>query len=590
MEKRQQSESNEQEIAKLREISPSEVPRLIEKQRIAAEKVQAKSVKIQKRQEKLLFVAFYILLNLAEDSNVERKMVRKDLIPLLMLAIRCSSSDLLVLAVSFLKKLSIYEENKNALKESDIVAKVARFLPCSSQPLMTVTLRLLFNLSFDAEVRDQCVQQGMIPKLVNLLKTPVFRSRTLKLLYQLSIEDRCKSMFTYTDGIPLLMGMIINFPQNQIAKELAGLAVNLSLNPRNAEIMAGNRGLNHLMDRMVTTKDPLLMKIIRNISQWTFECQNGLENPDLTYKSRGIWSPHIKNLCKLAVESENHEILVEILGTLANLTVLDLPVNQGWARILQDFHLLSYISKLLVPGMAQNDVLLEVVMLISAAAVDPAAAKMIATSNILTMLYGLWSDKGTDPELLLQLVYCFYIFFQQDTSKEEAMYGTRVIVEMMDCLHHKNAAVRAMADQALELVTEADRDQVTGQLGQLGIQIRKKRFEAYNQKWLAEVSNDDMPNNNNRMAGGMMDGEYLMDDEFVSKIDGDEDDEDIAWRALMQHKQQNQIASIASDKVGYFREHSYEYDNNNDIRGTVASPLSGDSNDEDSWEAKRQYK
>ena len=34
-----------------------------------------------------------------------------------------------------------------------------------------------------------------------------------------------------------------------------------------------NRGLNHLIDRLSSHKDPLLLKIIRNISSWTFEQQ-----------------------------------------------------------------------------------------------------------------------------------------------------------------------------------------------------------------------------------------------------------------------------------------------------------------------------
>ena len=34
-----------------------------------------------------------------------------------------------------------------------------------------------------------------------------------------------------------------------------------------------NRGLNHLIDRLSSHKDPLLLKIIRNISAWTFDQQ-----------------------------------------------------------------------------------------------------------------------------------------------------------------------------------------------------------------------------------------------------------------------------------------------------------------------------
>jgi hypothetical protein len=151
---------------------------------------------------------------------------------------------------------------------------------------------------------------GMVPKLINLLKTPAFRARTLKLLYHLSVDDRCKSMFTYTEGIPLVMGMIVNFPQPILARELAALSLNLSLNPRNAELMVANKGLNHLMDRLSTTRDVLLLKIIRNLSLWTLNLQR--EN-EAAYKYRSLWAPHFKVLVEIIKNSmDNHDILIEV--------------------------------------------------------------------------------------------------------------------------------------------------------------------------------------------------------------------------------------------------------------------------------------
>ena len=312
------------DIVQVREQDPARVLKTQEKHRQAVEKLDNKTAKMQKKQEKIFFVGFYVLLNLAEDVAVERKMVKKGLIEHLLLAAERTSSDLLVLTVTFLKKLSVFEENKNIFKQKNILHMLMRFIPCSSQPLMNITLRLIFNLSFDVEIRELAMQFGMIPKLVSLLKVPSFRGRALKLLYHLSVEERCKSMFTYTDGMPLLMGMIVNFPQNNLAPELAGLAVNLSLSPRNAEIMASNRGLNHLMDRMMTTQDPLLMKLIRNLALWSFQIQQTLhaqspQDAELHYQHRGLWSPHIKNLCRLAVDADNHDLLVEVLGTLSDL-------------------------------------------------------------------------------------------------------------------------------------------------------------------------------------------------------------------------------------------------------------------------------
>ena len=44
-------------------------------------------------------------------------------------------------------------------------------------------------------------------------------------------------MFSYTEALPLLMQLIVNWPQRVLAQELGALAVNVSHNSRNAENM-----------------------------------------------------------------------------------------------------------------------------------------------------------------------------------------------------------------------------------------------------------------------------------------------------------------------------------------------------------------
>jgi hypothetical protein len=80
-------------------------------------------------------------------------------------------------------------------------------------------------------------------------------------------------MITYTDGISILMGMTINFPQDILAKELAALMINLSYHSRNVELMLQNKGLNLLMNRFYEKHDVFIIKIIRNISLFTFRIQ-----------------------------------------------------------------------------------------------------------------------------------------------------------------------------------------------------------------------------------------------------------------------------------------------------------------------------
>ena len=41
--------------------------------------------------------------------------------------------------------------------------------------------------------------------------------------------------------------------------------------------------------------------------------------------------------------------------------------------------------------------------------------------------------------------------FQVDASREEAMFGTRIVVDIIECLSHKNASIRRAADISTEL-------------------------------------------------------------------------------------------------------------------------------------------
>lgn len=60
-------------------------------------------------------VCLFLLLNLAEDTRVEFKMHHKGLIPLLLALLERDNDDLLVHVVSFLKKMSIFKENKEEM-------------------------------------------------------------------------------------------------------------------------------------------------------------------------------------------------------------------------------------------------------------------------------------------------------------------------------------------------------------------------------------------------------------------------------------------------------------------------------------------
>lgn len=76
-----------------------------------------------------------------------------------------SNVELLILATTFLKKLSIYKENKETMASCKIVEKLMKFVPVLNDVLLMSVLRLLHNLSFDHTLRDDMVKHGLIPKV-----------------------------------------------------------------------------------------------------------------------------------------------------------------------------------------------------------------------------------------------------------------------------------------------------------------------------------------------------------------------------------------------------------------------------------------
>jgi ribosome-binding ATPase YchF (GTP1/OBG family) len=68
-----------------------------------------------RKQDQLLFVSFHLLLNLAEDLSIEVKMIKRDIVKYLINMLDRSTPELLVLSVSFLKKLSVFKESKDQM-------------------------------------------------------------------------------------------------------------------------------------------------------------------------------------------------------------------------------------------------------------------------------------------------------------------------------------------------------------------------------------------------------------------------------------------------------------------------------------------
>uniref|UniRef100_A0A1A8IKJ7 Kinesin-associated protein 3b n=1 Tax=Nothobranchius kuhntae TaxID=321403 RepID=A0A1A8IKJ7_NOTKU len=414
------------------------------------------------KQEQLLRVSLYLLLNLAEDTRTELKMRNKNIVGLLVKVLDRDDEELLVLVVSFLKKLSIFLENKNDMAELDTVERLARLIPCEHDDLLNLTLRLLLNLSFDSGLRAKMVEVGLVPKLTALLGDENNRQVAMRLLYHISMDDRFRGMFVYTDCIPQLMQMLYDHGEEEIDVELISICINLSANKKNAQLMCEGNGLKMLMKRALKTKDCLLMKMIRNISQ-----HDGPTKP--------LFIDYVGDLAAEIRAVEGEVWILECLGTLANLTIPDLD----WELLLKEYNLVPFLKDNLKPDSAEDDLILEVVIMIGTVSMDDACAVMLAKSGIIPALIELLNARQEDDEFVCQIVYVFYQMVFHQATRDVIIKDTQAPAYLIDLMHDKNTEIRKVCDNTLDIIAEYDEE--------WGRKIQSEKFRFHNNQWLDMV-------------------------------------------------------------------------------------------------------
>lgn len=108
--------------------------------------------------------------------------------------------------------------------------------------VILLTLQNIFNLSFDGAFRLQIIEKvGFFKKIADCFKIKEFRGLVLRILYNLSLEEKAKPMFYDTDCLYILYELLLNFPEPIIGIELAALTLNLTTYPKNAQKLASSK-------------------------------------------------------------------------------------------------------------------------------------------------------------------------------------------------------------------------------------------------------------------------------------------------------------------------------------------------------------
>ncbi|KAL7036101.1 hypothetical protein ACKWTF_008691 [Chironomus riparius] len=415
-----------------------------------------------KKQEQLLRVAFYLLLNIAENTKLEEKMRRKNIIKMLVKALERQNIDLLVLIVTFLKKLSIVRDNKDELKELNVIEKLPRLLQSSHSDLIQATLKLIFNLSFDGQLRAKMVRIGLLPKLVQFMSEDKHHTIVIKILYHMSLDDKVKVVFTYTDCVPMLTDMLLLNLNKKSDIDLIALGINLALNKKCAQKMCENNRLKDLLERAFKYRDALMLKMIRNIS--THE------------ELRKEFMEFVDDFAKAINECDDEDFLVECIGILGNMLLPELDYSQ----ILQAHGLIPWMRKTLIPGNAKDDIVLDTVVFLSTCATnDELCAMLLCKAEVILSLIELLKAKQEDDEMVLQIVYVFQQVLRNESTRNYIIKETEAPAYLIDLMHDKNVEIRKVCDFCLDIIAMTDSNWAS--------RIKLEKFRNHNSQWLTMV-------------------------------------------------------------------------------------------------------
>jgi len=471
------------------------------------------------RQSKLMHVCLMALMNIAEEISVEKKMVNRKMVNVLTQTVLRDSEELLITALQFLKKVSVFEDNKDQMIAPEMLARLVHLSQHPNVNVALLALRVIYNLSFDANVRSSLNESRLMSVLVDHLRSPPFRHVVLRLLYHFTMDDGCKSTIAYLrEGLVMVLQLVVHFPESRVGKDLVGLLVNLATHPRTAGVIVESGLFPQVMTRVLKTRDPLLCKVVRHVSSHR-------EVVDPMYEllmSDGVrmskWMTEFVRMAICCVD--NPDLLVEVLGTLVNITHEDAP----WGDLCEA-GLVDLVTRLLVPSFSEDDIVLECIMLVSNLALCHESALHVAGSRLPAMLQDILMEKREDEEIVVQILYAFQCLTVFDEVRDTVLQESDLVPCLMEFARARNPAVLQQASQTLQLVAEYAGDAMCeAEDGSWIEQIKSFRFEQHNADWCKfvnwELSGGGMSSTNDRMANR----DYMMyGDQDDASADGEEE-------------------------------------------------------------------
>ncbi|MCQ2821107.1 MAG: hypothetical protein MJ252_27930, partial [archaeon] len=448
-----------------------------------------------RKQDRILKLAFMILSHLAEDPKVEYKMVKKDIVLLVMNNLSRRELQLVMLLLTFLKKLSVFQVNKDTMIKNGILEKIMPFLKIKSRNLLDMTIQLIFNLSFDKKFRDKFLEKNeYFLQLVELFKEGVSRGLILRIWYNLSLEESSMKYFYESDVLFLIYELLDKFPEKIIGAELAALTLNLVSNSENADKIASEGRAKNLIERALKNSDFELIKIVKNIIKYS-------EKEEINDIYEKFINKHFMKI--VLAKTENQEFLIEVIEILSY-------IKTGWDKKLEKHGLINFFET----GLEEtkyDDYLVAIISFLGNVANDRDCAGPIADSNIISLLYETLSKKIDNYSVVFGIIFILYELMGKKNTREKIMENSKLIELVISCLNCSCEQIVFICLRFLEILELFEK--------KWGDIIKNRKFELHNKEILTKIQKIKNAFENERM---MMEQAGLMEEEGMNYFE-DED-------------------------------------------------------------------
>lgn len=430
------------------------------------------------RQDHLLQICILVLRAISEETALELKFVKHNICQMLPPLLSRQHEDLLFSTLNALHKLTIFEQNKDVL-----IGEMPRFVELLGHPaneVFSMALRLCYNLSFDARGRAALAEQSaVVPRLMHAVQHQSTHKVALKLLYHMTLDPPVRSSLIRTS--PHLPSLALQLARSKEQEpEAVALLVNLAADEAAACLILAEDSFMAVSLKAFKHKNIGMLKVVRHITSHTASRSILLDVMGGGDSSSYAWLVQLVQMVK-ATAADRHDVLVEVLGILAALDCPEVP----WVDLCEA-GLLDPLLRLLMVGFAEDDVVLEAVMLLSLLALDPPAAALLPSSKVIGLLPDLLAAKSGDADLLVQLLFLVQCLLMLEETRDVLLQETDVPLHIMDLVRSSS---QSEAIELLDLILAVESRAYHEP--RWTRRIQECKFKLHNQEWLAACNGQD---------------------------------------------------------------------------------------------------